>query len=120
MKLRILTILLSLGVFIYSCKSKKVSAPAETLEPGEAAFKAVQVKFGAVTAETLKKGYAVYTGPCTNCHGKKNLYNQTDEEWLDDINRMSGRAKITEEQKDALWKYVLAMRMAKANPTPAK
>lgn len=120
MKLRILTIFLSLGVIIYSCKSKKGSAPAESLEPGDAALKAIQVKDAGVTAETLKEGYAVYTGPCTNCHGKKNLYKQTDSEWQDDINRMAGRAKITDAQKDALSKYVMAMRMAKANSTPAK
>jgi cytochrome c5 len=120
MKLRILTILLSLGVVIYSCRSKRSSGPAKTLEPGEAALKAIQAKDAAVTAETLKEGYAVYSGPCTNCHGKKNLYKQTDAEWQEDINRMAGRAKITDAQKDALSKYVLAMRMAKANSTPAK
>jgi mono/diheme cytochrome c family protein len=120
MKLRILAILLLLGVIIYSCKSKKASTPAESLEPGDAALKAIQTKDAGVTAETLKEGYAVYTGPCTNCHGKKNLYKHTDEEWQHDINRMSGRAKITDAQKDALSKYVLAMRMAKANSATAK
>jgi hypothetical protein len=120
MKLHILTILLTFGLVIYSCKSKKSSAPAESAEPGDAALKAMQTKHAGVTAEILKEGYAVYTGPCTNCHKPKNLYKQTDAEWQDDINRMAGRAKISDAQKDALSKYVMAMRMAKANSTPAK
>jgi hypothetical protein len=120
MKLRILTIILAFGLVIYSCRSKKSSGPAESAEPGDAALKAIQTKDAGVTAEILKEGYAVYSGPCTNCHGKKNLYKQTDAEWQDDINRMAGRAKITDAQKEALSKYVMAMRMARANSAPAK
>ena len=118
MKLRILTILSVLALVIYSCKSKKsgTSTTEDVYTPGDAQLKAIQVKYADVTAATLKEGYDVYTGPCTNCHGKKNMYHDSEAEWQHNIDRMAPKAKITDAQKDALWKYVLAMRMAKGTP----
>lgn len=117
MKLRILTILSVFALVIYSCKSgKSGTSTAEDLTPGDAQLKAIQAKFPDATAQTLKEGYDVYTGPCTNCHGKKNMYKHSEEDWQHDVNRMSKKAKITDAQKDALWKYVLAMRLAKGTP----
>ena len=118
MKLRILTILSVLSIVIYSCKSKKSGGTTseDLYTPGDAQLKAIQTKYADVTAETLKEGHSIYIGACTNCHGKKNMYKQTEAEWENDVNRMAPKAKITDAQKDALWKYVLAMRLAKGTP----
>ncbi len=118
MKLRILTILSVLSLVIYSCKSKKggSSSSEDTLLPGDAQLKAIQVKFADATAQTLKEGHDLYVGVCTNCHGKKNMYKQSEADWQEDINRMAPKAKISDAQKDALWKYVLSMRLAKGTP----
>lgn len=118
MKLQLITILSVLGLFIYSCKSKSGGSTSskESILPGDAQLKAIQVKFADATAQNLKEGYDIYTGPCTNCHGKKNMYKHTEEDWQKDINRMAPKAKITDAQKDALWKYVLSMRLAKGTP----
>ncbi len=118
MKLHILTILSVLALVIYSCKSKSgaTSSSADTLTPGDAQLKAIQGKFADATAQTLKDGYDIYVGVCTNCHGKKNMYKKSEADWQNDINRMAPKAKITDAQKDALWKYVLAMRLAKGTP----
>ena len=118
MKLQIVTILSVLGLFISACHSKKSatgSAP-DTLMPGDAQLKAIQVKFADASAQTLKDGYDIYVGACTNCHGKKNMYKRSEAEWQNDVNRMAPKAKITDVQKDALWKYVLSMRLAKGTP----
>lgn len=118
MKLKIVIILSVLGLVIFSCKSKKggASSSADTLLPGDAQLKAIQTVSVDVTAATLKEGYDIYVGACTNCHGKKNMHKQTEAEWQEDINRMAPKAKITDAQKDALWKYVLSMRLAKGTP----
>ena len=115
MKFKIITIVSVLALFIASCHSKKSAAGSapDALMPGDAQLKAIQVKFADATAATLKEGYDLYTGACTNCHGKKNMHKQTEAEWQEDINRMAPKAKITDAQKDALWKYVLSMRLAK-------
>jgi hypothetical protein len=114
MKLHILTILSVLTLVIYSCKSKKAGGTATTEDlytPGEAQLQKIQTVYPDATAQTLKEGHAIYIGACTNCHGKKNMYKRTAEEWEKDVNRMAPKAKITDAQKDALWKYVIAMRM---------
>ncbi len=67
--------------------------------------------------QTLNDGFAVYNGPCTNCHGKKNIFSRTEAEWQKAIDRMAPKAKITEEQKDALTKYVFAMKAARPDQT---
>ncbi len=111
-KLSLLTVIACLAMFIYSCKAKKGGTEV-SLAPGDAELKAIQVKFPDATAQTLSEGYGVYTGACTNCHGKKNMLKHTEEDWKKDIDRMSPRAKITDAQKDALWKYVLSIRAAR-------
>lgn len=118
MKLRILTILSVLTLVIYSCKSKKGGAASSdtALMPGDAQLKAIQVKYADASAQTLKEGYDIYVGVCTNCHGKKNMYKESEAEWKKNIDHMAPKAKITDAQKDALWKYVLSMRLAKGTP----
>ena len=119
MKLQFITILSILALVAFSCKSKKTGGAAageDAYMPGDAQLKAIQVKFADVTAATLKEGHDIYVGACTNCHGKKNMYKHSEADWQNDVNRMAPKAKITDAQKDALWKYVLAMRLAKGTP----
>ncbi len=119
MKIKIITILSVLALVAFSCKSKKASGNTTTENvylPGDAQLKAIQTKFADASAQTLKEGYDIYVGACTNCHGKKNMYKQSEADWQNDVNRMAPKAKITDTQKDALWKYVLSMRLAKGTP----
>ncbi|HWY10291.1 MAG TPA: cytochrome c [Bacteroidia bacterium] len=118
MKIKIITILSVLALFISSCHSKKstTASTPDILMPGDAQLKAIQVKFADATAQTLKDGYDIYIGPCTNCHGKKNMFRDSEAEWQHNIDKMAPKAKITDAQKDALWKYVLSMRLVKGTP----
>ena len=118
MKLKFITIVSVLALAAFSCKSKKggASSSSDALLPGDAQLKAIQTVSVDVTAQTLKEGYDIYVGACTNCHGKKKIYKRTAAEWEKDVNRMAPKAKITDVQKDALWKYVLSMRLAKGTP----
>ena len=80
--------------------------------PGEAEVKAITSRFPDVTGATLKEGHRIYTGPCVKCHTepKMKLYTRTEESWQREIDHMAPKAGITDVEKDALWKYVLAMR----------
>jgi mono/diheme cytochrome c family protein len=99
------------ALILSSCgTSKKSSAPAANIIPGDAELKAIQVKYADVTMQTLNEGYAIYTGACTNCHGKKNIFKRSEASWLHEIDDMSPKAKLTVAQKDALTKYILAMK----------
>ena len=78
--------------------------------PGAEELAAIQVKYKDVTMEKLSEGHSIYTGVCTGCHGTKSIYTRAEEKWQDIINDMAERAKITDAQKDAVYKYVLAVK----------
>ena len=115
-----LTIVALSAIIMTACgSSKKSSAPtAETpsIIPGEAQLTAIKVKYPDATAEQLKQGHSIYTGACTNCHGQYNIFKRSEASWLHEIDDMSPKAKLTAAEKDALTKYILAM---KAAQTPA-
>jgi len=84
--------------------------------PGNDELVAIQTKFPDATLDKLKEGYALYAqGPCTNCHGTKNIYAGSDVHWKPVIDNMAEKARLTESQKDAVYKYVMAIRTAKTN-----
>lgn len=78
--------------------------------PGNEELIAIQAKYKDVTMQTLTEGHAIYTGVCTNCHGAKSIYNRAEERWKGIIDDMALEAKLTEVQKDAVYKYVLAIK----------
>lgn len=98
-----------------SKKSSTPSAAAPSIVPGEAQLTAIKAKYPDATTEQLNEGYSIYTGACTNCHGQKNIFKRSEASWLHEIDDMSPKAKLTAAQKDALTKYILAM---KATQTP--
>lgn len=118
MKLKII-LPFALAIIISGCSSasKSTGTSVNTLEPGEAEVKAIQGRYADITLQTLKEGYSVYTGPCVKCHRKKKIYNRSEEEWSKIITKMAPKSKLNALQKEALWKYILAM---KATHTPAK
>ena len=78
--------------------------------PGNEELVAVQTKYKDVTMQTLTDGHAIYTGVCTNCHGAKSIYKIQESHWQGIIEDMAHKAKITDSQKDAVYKYVLAIK----------
>lgn len=106
------------ALILTACAAKKSSAPTASIIPGDAELKAIQVKYPNTTMAMLTEGHSIYTGACTNCHGQKNIYKRSEGSWLHEIQDMSPKAKLTENQKDALTKYILAMKAAA--PIPAK
>lgn len=84
--------------------------------PGDPQLNAIKQKYPEVTMDKLNAGYGIFTGECTKCHRPKNLYKRNTEEIPDIINRMAKKAKISDEQKDAVLKYALSVKAAQ----PAK
>ncbi len=79
--------------------------------PGEAELTAIRATGSSVTMETLSEGYKLYTGDaCTRCHGVKGIYSRPGDAWPGIVDDMSSRAKLTGMQKEALLKYVLAIK----------
>lgn len=82
--------------------------------PGIDELIAIQVKYKEVTLEKLQKGHKLYTeGACINCHAAANIYMYGEYEWIGIMDNMARKARITDEEKDAVYKYVLAIKAAK-------
>ena len=106
--IKILTITLA-ALIIVSCSTSK-KTPAPSIIPGDTQLIAIKVKYPEVTLSTLTEGHSIYIGACTNCHGQKNIFKRSEASWLHEIDDMSPKANLTVAQKDALTKYILAMK----------
>ena len=79
--------------------------------PGDQELTAIQIEHKDATASQLKEGYELYVKTaCVGCHEAKSIYKRPLERWKDIVDDMAQRAKITEIQKDAVYKYVLAIK----------
>lgn len=113
-----ITLFTSLSLFV-ACTAKKSGTTTATASiiPTETQLKAIQAKYPEVSMQTLTNGHAIYTGVCTNCHGQKNIFKRSEESWKHEIDDMAPKAKITDAQKDDLYKYILAMKATQAAAT---
>lgn len=83
--------------------------------PGEEELAVIQPYYKDITLDKLNKGYSLYAqSACIQCHSAKNIYTIETAQWKDILNDMSEKAKISDEQKDAVNKYVLAIKATKA------
>lgn len=131
MKSRKIVLLALSTALIYSCSSsKKTTKPAEAAatapvvsakpdngiyEPGQEELTAIQGQFKDATLAQLKEGHVIYAqGACINCHGAKNIYKRSTASWKGIIDDMAQRAKISASQKEAVYKYVLAIKATQA------
>lgn len=78
--------------------------------PGNEELIAIQAKYKDVTHEKLNKGYQLYTqGACVGCRAF-NIYSHDEQKWKTIIDNMAVKANISEEEKDAVHKYVLSIK----------
>ena len=90
-------------------------APASaTNEPGDAQLTAAKTRFPGVTLDVLKKGHGLYYGVCTGCHGAKNIERRDEKEWVTVLDDMAPKANLTADEKHAVWKYVMAVKLSAA------
>ncbi len=79
--------------------------------PGNEELVAIQAKFSDVTMDKLKQGYELYTnGACINCHSANNIYNYGEAQWKDLVENMAYKARMSDTEKDAVYKYVLSIK----------
>lgn len=83
--------------------------------PGEEELTAIQAKYKETTMAQLQEGHYLYTtGACINCHRAKNIYRYDETQWKDILEKMSDAAHLTATQKDAVSKYVFAIKAVQA------
>ena len=86
--------------------------PADGINaPGAPELTALQMRYQDVTMDKLNEGYVIYTqGACIKCHNAQSIYMLNEEKWKGILDDMALRARISDAEKDAVNKYVLAMK----------
>lgn len=88
-----------------------VKSPDGIYPPGNDELTAVKIQFPDATLDKLKEGHVLYTqSACIGCHGPINIYNIPTANWKQIIGDMAQRARITDSQRDAVYKYVMAIK----------
>jgi mono/diheme cytochrome c family protein len=86
-------------------------APLGMYQPGSEELTAIQLLYKDATMSQLQEGHYIYTvGACIQCHGTTNIYTRNETQWKEIIEDMSLKARLSETQKDAVYKYVLAIK----------
>lgn len=79
--------------------------------PGNEELVAIQSQYKDATLQQLQEGHAIYTiGACIKCHGANNIYEHETSQWKEIIDDMAQKAYLSSAQKDAVYKYVLAIK----------
>jgi hypothetical protein len=92
-------------------QTKNLKSSNGIYEPDSAELKALHTKYPAVALSVLKEGYIIYAyGPCINCHNAKNIYQYDELKWKSILDEMAVSANISEQQKDAVYKYILSIK----------
>lgn len=97
-----------------SKKNESISKPSNGIyEPDSLALNAIKLRYDNISLKKLQEGYIIYTfGPCINCHNAKNIYQYDEKQWGKIIDEMAVAAQISESQKDAVFKYVLSIKLS--------
>lgn len=99
---------------ITSKKNETISKPSNGIyEPDSLALNAIKLRYDNISLKKLQEGYIIYAyGPCINCHNAKNIYQYDEKQWGKIIDEMAVAAQISESQKDAVFKYVLSIKLS--------
>ena len=93
---RIIAFIILLSAFIYGCKSS-------LYVPQNAAVTTLNDS----TLQELKLGRKLYIMKCSGCHNLHLPEEYNSMEWVDNLDGMQNKAKITSEEKNLILKYLL-------------
>lgn len=116
MKQQAILIFSVLGICGLTLCSPKTTVSKTSSAPGDFELTTGKTKFPDLTLAELTKGYSIYNGACTNCHSAKNINERSEEKWVSILDAMAPKAKLSNEDKDAVWKYIITTKLsAKSN-----
>jgi len=112
--------LLIIPFLLLYCKTVKNQAPApvvnaETKVEAKAPLEIAQKRWSGTTAEDLNAGKSIYQNECTRCHKPVPITSLSEAKWQHEIDKMSPKAKLTDDQKNKLTRFILSYREANQN-----
>ena len=82
-------------------------------EPGDREVDALKANGTTVSIDHLNKGYQLYAKTaCIECHSAKNIYKIPSSEWSAILDNMAIKAKLADDQREAINLYVLSIKAA--------
>lgn len=106
----------AMAAFLVACTAKKATTTTTEAAPVEMSVEsrvqALQAKYPGTTVADVEKGKNVSKTSCNSCHKEKDYNKLTDEKLLKEIDIMSKKAKISEEEKQALIRYAMSLRVS--------
>jgi cytochrome c5 len=106
---------IALVFVLLGCTAKKVVVPDVTanetnnIKEKVLSPTAVEVEVNklVVTNEVLVEGKNLFEANCAKCHGLYNKSDFTAEQWTPILKRMQGYAKISDEQREKVYAYLI-------------
>lgn len=85
-------------------------------EPGEEELVAIQSQYKDATLAQLNEGYSLYAkSACISCHTAQNIYVYKEDRWSFILQDMCYKAQLNTSQKEAVTRYVFAIKAADPN-----
>lgn len=103
----------ALVTLVWACAPKAKVASSAPAGPSEKQLAAAKTRFPDVTLDELKKGQNIFNGSCTRCHAAKDVTPYQEKELAGILDNMAEKAALSKTEKDAVWKYALAVRLSK-------
>ncbi|MCL6524571.1 MAG: hypothetical protein K6T34_07895 [Thermoflavifilum sp.] len=91
--------IIAIMMVLYACASKLYVPSAVNVE------KAKRLN-PAITENQLKVARSLYISHCSSCHNLHLPHEYTRDQWIDILNKMQPKAKITDQQKALLLIYL--------------
>lgn len=110
-------LILLAALVLVQCKTKKSTAETTAYSPSDKELSVAQRLWPNTSAEELKEGDKIYKNECTQCHKNFTITKFSEKKWKHEIEDMSPKAKLTEDQKLKLTKFILSYREANAPAT---
>lgn len=68
---------------------------------------AVETNKEVITVNDLSKGQSIFENSCGKCHDLPNPADHSAQDWVGIMNRMAPKAKLTEEQHQLVYDYIV-------------
>jgi mono/diheme cytochrome c family protein len=90
------------------------AGPSGGSAPTEKELTAAKTKFADVSLDQLQKGHSIYFGACTKCHAPENPNKGSEGKWSHVLDEMAPKANLNADEKEAVWRYIMSVRLASA------
>ena len=105
---------LSAVLFLTYCKSTKTVAESKpaAMVVDDKQMAVVKTRWPNTGPDDVNSGLTIYTTKCNKCHENQVITELSEKKWLHEIDDMSPKAKLNEDEKLKLTKFILSYREA--------